>query len=357
MKPANSCATHIDTALPGGDERAHLAGLGGQADEIEREPADERAGIGVGHGLEARPFAGRLHEPVDLPVGPGCVGHHGHRGPHRPPERPELATVLDVDAVGGRRRAVAWIDRTVRDPLDEICHLIGGEALFVRRHLETVLVADRRYQQARRHVARHDRGSGVAAGPDACTGVEHEAPLAFPGIGRVATVAARDQERADSRLEVREARGLRRRADRCARSLRRRLVGGRRRRHAEPVGAAGRRCGGRVRSGGGRGPLSQLTHPLIFLEREQAVGILVEPFEEYFERLGVVAKRRHDLTEFLQLLQRDCATLILVEPGEHRRGVPRGRCGPGGGPSRFHTCCRWRTGRRCRCGPCHRGHG
>ena len=71
-----------------GDERLHLLGGRRQAQEVERQAADQRGPVGLGRRLQARGFQLREHEAVDGIADPALASDLRRHGPHGRDECP-----------------------------------------------------------------------------------------------------------------------------------------------------------------------------------------------------------------------------------------------------------------------------
>ncbi len=189
------------------DEGPDLGGGRRQTDQVVGGAADQLSAGGGRIGREVLGRSARLQERVDR-----AGGRHGRdgRGLERA-ERP-VGTVRGGDGVPwladvrGRLGFLAGGRGFVRrvgpggthlDPAGERLDLLGGE-LPLGGHLGP-LVADGREQGALLGIARHDRGTGIAAREDRGPRVEPQPRL---DLGRsVAAGAAFDEDRANLGLE------------------------------------------------------------------------------------------------------------------------------------------------------------
>jgi len=173
-----------------GQELADLAERGRQTGQVERDPADERAAVGLGRRGQAGLFEPRPHKEINRPDRPVGVLDLGQRRPLGRPKRPVLgkfgplldpaANQLDLGlgerfAVGvGRRHPLVGIFG--KDPPQEfaLVGVIGNDG-----------------PQAR-----------IGLGRGAVSQIEANASLAGRVVGPVALVAAVRQQRADIAIVV-----------------------------------------------------------------------------------------------------------------------------------------------------------
>ena len=171
-----------------GHERLHVGRLGGQARDVEREPAGERPPVGFGGGREALLLEPREDEPVDRVLYPRCVIHRRRLRPLRWNERP-----------------VGLVLRPLPDPPQQQVFLGRRERLLHgrrRHHLVGVVGKDPVEGHARIGVARNDRAALDCRVPL----VEPQVGLASGAVGPVTAEAVFDQDRSDV-LVVREFTG------------------------------------------------------------------------------------------------------------------------------------------------------
>ena len=132
-------------------ERVHLFGLGRQAEQVEVEPARERAAVGLGRGLEAKRLEARLHEMVHGVLAGGDGGlHRRHVSPVRlilsPLSDPALEQILLrtrelLVRVRRRHQVVGVFGEDAFDQL-ALVGLAGNEGLLrdgVLAHIEAEL--------------------------------------------------------------------------------------------------------------------------------------------------------------------------------------------------------------------------
>ena len=202
------CEEPVDDPLPGigrgvVEEGADLRGRRREAGEIEGDAAEERAPIG-----ERRRFQPSSFEPCDdeaidvigheLRIGDGRRPHC-----HRPGKAPPRSGGFPRHAAKAGFKD-ARIGSTGADPGGEVVDLAGGQCWpgILRRHRrDPVGMLDGAEEEARVNVAGDDRRPGVAAAGPALPGIERQATAGLAGCGRMAALAAGDQERPDAAFE------------------------------------------------------------------------------------------------------------------------------------------------------------
>ena len=199
-----------------GDERGHVLGRGRQADEVERQPADECAAIGLGR--RSQPASGELNldEPVNVVAGRRVGrwswrhGGSGHRLPG-PMVEPGVAVAVTGQPVGlGLGPGGARVD-----PLLEQCDLGGGEPVAIGRHpLLVVGARDPADQFTVAALAGDDHRPEVATLDRPVFHIEPQSALLR--IRPVAVAAAADEQRPDLPLKIDGGRSI---GSRCRRRL------------------------------------------------------------------------------------------------------------------------------------------
>ncbi len=207
-----------------GQERFDLGGCGRQPGQIEAEPANQDAFVGLGRRRQPPLLECRQDESIDGIARPGPVIRARGRG-RRAPDRLEtpvqsallklaLRQPLRLAAVryrGCNGRAPTsfhppWC--TSPDPLGQGRDLAVGE-LRLGRHLVSFAVVDRINQQALLGIARHDRGPRRAARQNRSAAVEPQPALL---LGRtMAPLTPRGQDRPHALLEELDRGGIGRR--------------------------------------------------------------------------------------------------------------------------------------------------
>ena len=210
----------VEDALPGVgggvvEKSGNLVEGGGEAGEIERGAAEERAPIGKPGGHEAASFECGDDEAVDVVAHEPRVGHRGRYRRHRRLKAPPALGCLTIHATDAFLED-ARVGGTGADPGGEVGDLCRREreSRILRRHRrDAVGMLHRAEQEACLRVSRHDRRPGVAPCLPALSGVEGKAAARLAGQGRVAALAAGGEERPDAALEeiviggVRQGRG------------------------------------------------------------------------------------------------------------------------------------------------------
>ena len=169
-----------------------------QADQVEREPAQEGPLIGGRRRCEPGRFQPRQDERVNRSPNPVPIVHDGRRHRLHGPERPVVTAPSEPGPADrlrdGRRPGGAHLD-PCGDRLDRrIAELaLGG-------HLDLgVRLADRLDEQARVRVAGYDRGTALSSFDQRFAGVEPQrSRLLLRAVARQARV---DQDRPNLRFE------------------------------------------------------------------------------------------------------------------------------------------------------------
>ena len=149
------------------EERRDLLGGRRQPDQVEGEPADQRAPVGLARRPQALLRQLGEDESVDRRCGP--AGHRRlDRRDGRPADRPERPPVAALAGTRGRcrcrrlARSVARVGRTHLDPSAEVGDHRGGELRLGGHRLVAVGRRDRLEEDARLGVPRHDRRTRAA---------------------------------------------------------------------------------------------------------------------------------------------------------------------------------------------------
>ena len=170
------------------DKRLHLFPSRRQPGQVERQPANQRAPVGLPRPLIAFSPQRRIHEPVDIVEDEQAVFDAGWRG------------------TGDRLvRPVQFVLRALGDPALEQRFLGGIEFLSrVGRWHEIILIVrrDAPDQFALAWLAGDDRRGAVEIGQGALPSVEPQIGLTLLGVGAVAGKAVVTEQRPNVAIEV-----------------------------------------------------------------------------------------------------------------------------------------------------------
>lgn len=187
-----------------------LARIRRQPQQIKRQTPDQRAPVRLRRG--GKPVFSQLgqYKRVDRVCRPRRRTAHNtrHLRPFERSQRPPIRLCGRPGHCLIRRFAVARVRRSHLDPSTEIRDHALREPSFRGHRLDPVGSRDRLKKQALIDVARHDRGSAIATGPNPLATIKPKPPAQLLGRARMTLIATLDENRPDSALEKRDACGI-----------------------------------------------------------------------------------------------------------------------------------------------------